>query len=73
MRHQLSPAAQAQATIALCALESWLAREVAMNSPLVAVLIVVVLIVGSTLDHEQGLQERLSLVVRPDVYGAASY
>ena len=36
-------------TIGLCALESWLAREVAMNSPLLAVIIVIVLIVGSTL------------------------
>jgi len=45
-----------------------------MNSPLVAVLIVNCAHSRQhSLDHEQGLQERLSLVVRPDVYGAASY
>ena len=49
MRHQLSPAAYAQATIGLCALEVRLAREVAMNSPLLGFLIVIMLIVASTL------------------------
>ena len=47
MRHQLTPAALVQATIGRCALEVRLVREVAMNSRLLAVLIVMVLIVGS--------------------------
>ncbi len=49
MRHQLHPEAQVQVMIGPCALENQLAREVAMNSPLVVVLIMIVLIVGSTL------------------------
>jgi hypothetical protein len=46
----LSPAASVETmTIGPCVLEAQLAREVAMNTPVIAVIIVVALIVGSAL------------------------
>jgi len=40
-----------------------------MNSPLLAVLIVIVILIGSTLTiMNKALQERLSRVVHPDVH-----
>ena len=47
MHHQLNPAAEAQATlIGLCVLEDAYKREVAMNSPLLVVLIVIAFAIG---------------------------
>src|SRR5690349_16291946 len=43
------PAASVQTTIGSCVLEARLARENAMNSPLLVVIIVTALVVGSTL------------------------
>jgi len=45
----VEPRSASASDAGLCALEDWLARELAMNSPLLAVIIVIVLIVGSTL------------------------
>ena len=72
MRQHLSPEAEVQTTIGHCVLEAQFAREVAMNSPVLVSLVVIVLVVGSTLSiMNKACKSGYHAWCRSDVHRAA--